>query len=136
MERVTRQPVMVRLGGEEYPFHPKSFCAAEKWRQSLMASFPGVMKAIEGGLKGEDDLLIAAPDMLQASGKILQLFREWEPDLDWERIEADLEEEELFDGLWEVLPVAFPLFGYAANRIPDLMSRAKTRIPKYSKAGK
>lgn len=129
IDRITRQPLIIVLGGQEYAFQPKSIRGAEEWRKKLLASFPGVMEALGQGFDDMGKLVgQIAPDMLVASDKILKLMIEWEPDLDWETIQTDASEEELMEGFWEVLLLAFPLFGFAAKRLPDLIDKATSKM--------
>lgn len=131
MDRVTRQPLMVNLGGTEYPFAPKCIRDAEIWRKRLHDTFPKTIEAIPGLIasateEGIDTSLLQGviPEIAQGVEGVLSLMKLWEPMNDWKKIESTATEEELLEGFLGVLLMAFPLFKFAKNRLPEILESA------------
>lgn len=112
MDRLTRQPLEVSLGGQCYQIQPHPIRMAQAWRKKALTAFPSIGSVLASEFDNPSELIgTVAPDLIQAQEHILELMQDWEPGLPWETILDEATEEELLYAFWEVLQIAFPLFG-------------------------
>lgn len=113
------QSIRVTLGGLTYDVQPLPIRASREWRTRLHAPLDEIMNSLSGAMAIEiskvDDLitlgrnlsttLIGSPDLL------LDLLLSYSPELekDRERIETDAFDDEIAQGLVQVMKVVFPL---------------------------
>lgn len=121
-EKVARAPVLVILGGKEYPIKPLVIRESREWRRKaikLIAPLPNLVttkldtddpEVFEAGLT---QVLITMPD------EVADLFFDYAKDLNREEIEDEATDIELAAAFEEVAKLAFPL----AESLPNLMKR-------------
>lgn len=110
MDRITRQPLMISLGGVEYAFHPKCIRDAEVWRNKASVLTNGGIAAVvygEWDNKDELDTLIDVKGNIDDS-IMLKVLHAWEPELDWDTIERNTFSDELNLAFWEVVMMGYP----------------------------
>ena len=109
-DKLTQSPILVILGGKEYPIRPLVIKESREWRRKLVVIFkklPQYLKMTtdnpEGFSEALNEMLIEMPDM------VTDLFFSYAKDLDREEIESSATEEDLSKAFQEVIKYAFPL---------------------------
>lgn len=110
-DKMTGAPVMVTLGGKEYPVYPKKYKEKREWRQKAKAVFDtlDVLNRIDFEKDQVQGALFAKNLMLDFIDECVDLLFEWEPTLPKEEILENATEEELIDAIWAVKGLVVPL---------------------------
>jgi len=117
---VAQAPIIVVLGGKDYPVKPLVIREARAWRQKVVeviAKLPEHLQATTDTPESFDAALKALLVTMQDT--VLDLFFEYAKDLDREEIEGIATEEDVAEAFSRVVEVAFPL----ARSLPELRGR-------------
>ena len=109
-DKLTQSPIMVILGGKEFPIRPLVIKESREWRKKLIKAFGMLPKYLnmtadnpEGFTEALDAMLNEMPDV------VTDLFFSYARDLDRDEIESTATDTELAEAFQEVMKFAFPL---------------------------
>jgi len=109
-DKLVQSPVVVTLGGKEFPIRPLVIKESREWRKKLIKVFGMLPKYLtmttdnpEGFKEALDAMLGEMPD------EVTDLFFSYAKDLDREEIESTANDNELAEAFQEVMKYAFPL---------------------------
>ena len=119
-EKITRAPITVTLGGEEYEIAPLVIRDSRSWRSKvikLIAPFPDMVNVTTD--TPEDFTQVLTTVLVTMPDEVIGLFFEYAKNLNREEIEGKATDAELTQAFKEVVALAFPL----AQGVPDVMRR-------------
>ena len=109
-EKVARAPLLVKLGGKEYPITPLVIRDARIWRQKVVNVLTSLPDYINATTDSPDDFNAALKALLVTmQDTTLDLFFEYAKDLPRDEIEKTTTEEEIAEAFSRVIEIAFPL---------------------------
>ncbi|MBA7641802.1 hypothetical protein ES703_49487 [subsurface metagenome] len=125
---VTQAPILVILGGKEYPVKELNIRNARIWRAKVIKLISPVPQLVSTKIDTPEDfskhlteMLVAIPD------QVIDVFFEYAKDLDREEIEDIATDKEMAQAFLEVIKVAFPLAESAPMVIARLYPKKGSR---------
>ena len=119
-EKVTQEPITVKLGGKEYEIIPLVIRDSRKWRKKIINLIAPLPSLVSATMDDPDvfknaltRLMVVMPD------KVIDLFFEYAKDLPRDEIEETANDTELAVAFDQVVAVAFPL----VQSLPKVMAR-------------
>ena len=109
-EKLTQAPVMVILGGKEYPIRPLVIKESREWRKQaihLIAALPELLKITMDDPENFGETLTTM--MVTKPDEVIDLFFAYAKDLDREEIESTATDAEMAIAFQEVIKLGFPL---------------------------
>lgn len=109
-EKVARAPLLVKLGGKEYPIVPLVIREARAWRLKVVNVLTSLPDYINATTDTPDDFNAALKALLVTmQDTTLDLFFEYAKDLPRDEIEKTTTDEEVAEAFSRVIEIAFPL---------------------------
>ena len=119
-EKVTQEPITVKLGGKEYEIILLVIRDSRKWRKKIINLIAPLPSLVSATMDDPDvfknallRLMVVMPD------KVIDLFFEYAKDLPRDEIEETANDTELAVAFDQVVAVAFPL----VQSLPKVMAR-------------
>ncbi len=113
-QKIAQAPIVVVLGGKEYPVKPLVIRDSRVWRQKvvkMLAALPNLTKDINPANIAPQQFETAVSSLLVSSpDEVINLFFEYARDLNREELEALATDTEIAKGFEQVVNLAFPLF--------------------------
>lgn len=109
-DKITQSPIVVTLGGKEYPIRPLVIRESREWRKKLIKAFGQLPKYLNMTTDNPEQFTEALNVMLtEMPDMVADLFFSYASDLPIEEIENSASDMELSVAFQEVMKFAFPL---------------------------
>lgn len=120
-EALSRTPLKLKLGDQEYQAPILKIGAAREWREKLTAELAELFEPMASETVKNLPAAMTA-QFLKYPDKILELIKSYVPGLPWKTIETDVTEEQVQIAYGQIVEVAFP---YLAHLIATRQALAK-----------
>jgi hypothetical protein len=108
-DKLSREPVMVKLGNTEYPIHPKPIIESRKWKKLAKKEIDKIDPVFNVQMEDYQKSLPLLKELIfENLDNLVDLVFEWEKELPKKEIMNTATEEEMIDALIIILRMAFP----------------------------
>lgn len=116
LQKLNREPIMVTIGENKYPIYPKPIVEARVWKQKalpiLKPFFDELQMLEEKNTSQVSEIKFATLFIKFATetiDELIELFFDYCTNLNKKEIESIATEEEIYDALFCVIELSFPL---------------------------